>query len=105
MIPLLAPSPFVRTPKFVREEWDTFFSDGRLDDINNAWKGIIMGNYATAEPKKAWEFFSAKDFDPMYLDGGASLTWFMAYAAGKPLFWGPWRNDANLFVALGEIEG
>ena len=83
MIPLLAPTPFVRHPVFVREEWDEFFSNGRIDDIGNAWKGIIYGSYATAEPKKAWEFFSSKQFEPQWLDGGASLTWFLAYSAGK----------------------
>lgn len=98
MIPLLPSTPFVRVPKFVKEEWDTFFSDGRIDDIRNAWKGIIMGSYATVEPQKAWEFFSAKDFDPMYLDGGASLTWFMAYAAGKSnlMMWTTDKDDANV---------
>lgn len=83
MIPILAPTTYIRVPGFVKEEWNTFFSDGRIDDIRNAWKGIIYANYATIEPKKAWEFFSSKDFDPQWLDGGASLTWFMAFSAGK----------------------
>lgn len=83
MIPLLAPTPFVRVPAFVQEEWEAFFSEGRIDEIRNAWKGIIYGSYATVEPKKAWEFFSSADFDPQWLDGGASLTWFMAYSAGE----------------------
>lgn len=86
MIPILAPTPFVRAPDFVKEEWNTFFSDGRIDDIQNAWKGIIYASYATVEPKKAWEFFSSKDFSPHWLDGGASLTWFLAFSAGKFLY-------------------
>ncbi|OAA51792.1 glycosyl hydrolase [Metarhizium rileyi] len=81
MIPILPPSPFVRDKEFVREEWEAFFDKGRVDDIRNAWKGIIYANYATIEPKKAWEFFISKDFDPQWLDGGASMTWFMAYSA------------------------
>ena len=81
MIPILPPTPYVRVPEFVEEEWNTFFSDGRIDNIGNAWKGIIYGSYATINPEKAWEFFSAKNFDAQWLDGGASLTWFMAYAA------------------------
>lgn len=82
MIPILPPTPFVRTKQFVKEEWDKYFCDGRVDDLRNAWKGIIYANYATIEPKKAWEFFTSPTFDPQWLDGGASLTWFMAYAAG-----------------------
>ncbi|KAL6806564.1 glycoside hydrolase family 81 protein [Trichoderma sp. SZMC 28013] len=83
MIPILPSTPFVRVKEFVQEEWDAFFSDGRIDDIGNAWKGIIWASYASVEPKKAWEFFSSRSFSPQWLDGGASLTWFMAYSAGK----------------------
>lgn len=82
MIPILPPTGFARTAKFVQEEWDVYFSKKRIDEIGNAWKSIIYGNYATIEPKAAWEFFSSKTFEPQWLDGGASLTWFLAYAAG-----------------------
>ncbi|GFP54552.1 hypothetical protein ACSS6W_002371 [Trichoderma asperelloides] len=88
MIPILPSTPFVRTRDFVQEEWDAFFSNGRIDDIGNAWKGIIWASYASVEPRKAWEFFSSRSFSPQWLDGGASLTWFMAYSAGK--FWARW---------------
>lgn len=81
MIPILPPTPFVRVNRFVKEEWRTWFSDGRIDNIGNAWKGIVYANYATIEPTKAFEFFAAKDFEPQWIDGGASLTWFLAYSA------------------------
>ncbi|KFA53187.1 hypothetical protein S40293_03174 [Stachybotrys chartarum IBT 40293] len=83
MIPILPPTPFVRRRDFVKEEWDAYFSEGRIDDISNAWKGIIYASFSTVEPKKAFKFFSSKDFEPGWLDGGASLTWYLAYAAGK----------------------
>ncbi|VUC20829.1 unnamed protein product, partial [Clonostachys rosea] len=85
MIPILAPTPFIRGQDFVQEEWNMFFSDGRIDEIRNAWKGIIYASYATIDPKKAWEFFSSKEFDPHWIDGGASLTWFLAFSAGKSI--------------------
>lgn len=85
MIPILPPTPFVRDEKFVKEEWETYFNNSRVDAIQNAWKGIIYANYATVDPKKAWEFFTSPSFDPQWLDGGASLTWFMAYSAGSSL--------------------
>ncbi|KAK5995005.1 Glucan endo-1,3-beta-D-glucosidase [Cladobotryum mycophilum] len=81
MIPILPATPYIRVREFVEEEWDAFFSNGRIDDIGNAWKGIIYASYASVDPKKAWEFFSSRTFSPQWLDGGASLTWFMAYAA------------------------
>ncbi|ODA82389.1 hypothetical protein RJ55_00896 [Drechmeria coniospora] len=81
MIPILPPTPFVRCRDFVEEEWEAFFSNGRIDDVRNAWKGIIYASYATVAPRKAWEFFTSSTFDAQWLDGGASLTWFLAYAA------------------------
>ncbi|OLN85332.1 putative endo-1,3(4)-beta-glucanase-like protein 2 [Colletotrichum chlorophyti] len=81
MIPLLPPSPLVRTPDFVREEWDVYFSGGRVDGIAGGWRGIIYGNLATIDGRAAWNFFSNPNFDPGWIDGGASLTWYLAYAA------------------------
>nr|XP_036586971.1 glycosyl hydrolase family 81 [Colletotrichum truncatum]KAF6797701.1 glycosyl hydrolase family 81 [Colletotrichum truncatum] len=81
MIPLLAPSPFVRTPDFVREEWETYFSGGRVDGIAGGWRGIIYGNLATIDGRTAFDFFNSPNFDPGWIDGGASLTWYLTYAA------------------------
>lgn len=83
MIPLLAPSAVARTREFVLEEWTTYFSDGRVDEIEGGWRGIIYGNYASVYPQEAWEFFNGQDLDPGWIDGGASLTWYLAYAAGE----------------------
>lgn len=81
MIPILAPTPFIRTSKFVQEEWKSFFDSGRVDKLGDAWMGIIYANYATVDAKKSWDFFSSDKFDMQWIDGGASRTWFMAYAA------------------------
>jgi len=83
MLPLLPATPMVRTKSFVKEEWDAYFSNGRVDEIQSAWKGIIYGNLATLDPKRAWKFFADASFAETWLDGGASLTWYLAYAAGK----------------------
>ncbi|KAK0742339.1 glycosyl hydrolase family 81-domain-containing protein [Apiosordaria backusii] len=53
MLPLLPHTPMVRRKGFVREEWDT----------------------------GAYEFFAGGGFDKGWLDGGASLTWYLAYSA------------------------
>jgi len=81
MIPIIAPSGFVRKPRFVQEEWDAFFSNKRIESVNNLWRGIIMANYAVADPMAAWQFFSRSEFQASWIDGGASLTWYMAYSA------------------------
>ena len=83
MIPLLPPSTQIRSKTFTQEEWDAFFSNGRIDKINNAWKSIIWGSYASVSPKDAWAYFSKANFDASLIDGGASLTWYMAYSAGE----------------------
>ncbi|KAJ6787912.1 hypothetical protein PWT90_01895 [Aphanocladium album] len=83
MIPILPVTTVARASKFVKEEWEAFFSNGRVDDIDNSWKSILLGNYATIAPKEAFEVLSGKNFDSSkWLDGGISLTWLLAYSAG-----------------------
>lgn len=83
MIPLLPSTKLTRSPKFVKEEWEAYFDKGRADKMDSGWKGILYGNLATVDPKAAWTFFSDKNFNPSWLDGGASLTWYQAYTAGE----------------------
>jgi hypothetical protein len=86
MLPLLPHTPLIRTSEFVREEWETYFSGGRADAVQGGWKGILYGNYATVDPRGAYEFFSKSGFDMKWVDGGASLTWYLCYAAGELFF-------------------
>ncbi|KAF4964794.1 hypothetical protein FSARC_7306 [Fusarium sarcochroum] len=81
MIPILPVSNLARTGTFVKQEWSTYFDKGRVDKFDNLWKGIIYGNYATIQPKAAWDFFRQSNFKANWIDGGASRTWYMAYAA------------------------
>ncbi|KAJ3497073.1 hypothetical protein NLG97_g2173 [Lecanicillium saksenae] len=81
MIPILPVTTVARGSKFVQEEWDAFFSNGRAEDIDNGWKSILLGNYATIAPREAFEVLSGKKFDSKWLDGGISLTWLLAYSA------------------------
>ncbi|KAI0514987.1 glycoside hydrolase family 81 protein [Xylaria bambusicola] len=81
MLPLLPSTKFTRPADFVKEEWAAFFDKGRADKVEGGWKSILYGNLATIDPKAAWTFFTDKSFDPAWLDGGASLTWYQAYAA------------------------
>jgi endo-1,3(4)-beta-glucanase len=83
MLPLLPHTPYIRTQQFVREEWETYFGNGRAASIVGGWKGIVYGNLATVDPRGAWDFFSQANFDASWIDGGASLTWYLCYAAGE----------------------
>ena len=85
MIPALPFSTLTRTKKFVQEEWELYFADGAIEPAQNVqggWKGILFGNLAIINPQAAWNFFSQDNFDPSWIDGGASLTWYLAYTAG-----------------------
>lgn len=82
MLPLLPSSTFTRTQKFVTQEWDAYFSNGRVNSIVGGWKGILYANYAIINAAAAWDFFSSPTFDVAWLDGGASQTWYLALAAG-----------------------
>lgn len=81
MIPLAPPSTLVRQTKFVQEEWDYYFSNGRVNSIAGGWRGILYANYAIINPSAAYSFFSQANFDNSWLDGGASKTWYLAWSA------------------------
>jgi endo-1,3(4)-beta-glucanase len=82
MIPLNPMSPYGRLQKFVTVEWNTYFSNGRVDNVAGGWRGILYANLAIIDPKTSYKWFSGANFDPQYLDGGASLTWYLAFSAG-----------------------
>ena len=86
MLPLMPFSTLTRSENFVTEEWDTYFKDGAVaqaSQVRGGWRGILYGNLAIINPTAAFNFFNQQDFDPGWLDGGASRTWYLAYAAGK----------------------
>jgi endo-1,3(4)-beta-glucanase len=82
MLPLMPNSGFIRNPNFIREEWATYFDNGRADAITAGWRGVLMANLALIDPVTSWNFFADPNFNPGHLDGGASRTWYLAYAAG-----------------------
>jgi endoglucanase Acf2 len=86
MIPINPSSALTRTKRFVQEEWDAYFRAGGAEpvaNVNNGWKGIIYANRALIDPNDSWNFFSQPGFnDSVWLDDGASRTWYLAYAAG-----------------------
>jgi endo-1,3(4)-beta-glucanase len=81
MIPLMPNSGLTRAAKFVTEEWNTYFSNGRVDSIAGGWKGVLYANLALVDAKSSWNFFSSSSFNSASLDGGASLSWYLTYAA------------------------
>jgi endo-1,3(4)-beta-glucanase len=82
MIPINPISAYIRQPTYVQEEWDTYFANRNPYDIDNGWRGIVMADLAIIDPTTSWNFFNNATFDYTTLDGGASLTWYLAYAAG-----------------------
>ena len=65
----------------VREEWDTYFSNGRVDQVQGGWRGILYANLAIVDLGAAYGFFAQEGFGGGWLDGGASRTWLLAYCA------------------------
>lgn len=85
MIPLNPSSTLTRTQQFVSEEWNTYFADNAVDaakNVGGGWKGILYANLAIIDPRTSFNFFNQANFDASWLDGGASRTWYLAYAAG-----------------------
>ncbi|KAJ2898011.1 hypothetical protein MKZ38_004229 [Zalerion maritima] len=81
MLPLLPVTGLTRSKNFVREEWDAWFSNGRAEAIDSGWRGILVGNLGMIDPQAAWDFFANDTFNVGWIDGGASRTWYLAYAA------------------------
>lgn len=81
MLPLIPATKLIRGRQFVSEEWEQYFSNGRVDSVAGGWRGILYGNLATIDPHTAYNWFNQSDFDASWLDGGASLTWYLAYSA------------------------
>ncbi|KAL5627289.1 hypothetical protein BROUX41_003442 [Berkeleyomyces rouxiae] len=81
MIPLIASTPLARSLDFVEAEWTQLFDNGRADAVESGWRGILYANLATLDPQSAWNTFTDSSFTSSSLDGGASLTWYLAYTA------------------------
>ncbi|KAL1957438.1 hypothetical protein VTO42DRAFT_6006 [Malbranchea cinnamomea] len=85
MLPLLPSSAYTRSKEFVREEWDALFAPGAsmpAENVQGGWRGVLFANLALIDPARAWDFFSQQNFDLGWIDGGASRTWYLAFAAG-----------------------
>jgi len=81
MLPLLPYTPLIRSPAFVKEEWEAFFSNGRAEQAPGGWQGVLYANLALSDPQASWKFFTRNGFNMQALDGGASLTWYCAWIA------------------------
>ncbi|KAL8667097.1 MAG: hypothetical protein Q9202_001019 [Teloschistes flavicans] len=88
ILPLLPYSALTRPSRFVFEEWSLLFdpvnatAPAPASTVQGGWKGILYANLALIDPKRSWEFFAQRDFDMRWIDGGASRTWYLAWAAG-----------------------
>ncbi|KAJ6016287.1 hypothetical protein N7540_010878 [Penicillium herquei] len=85
MLPLLPNSGYTRQASFVAQEWSSMFAANASTpaaNVEGGWKGVLYANLALIDPQAAWEFFTQDDFDYSWIDGGASRTWYLAYAAG-----------------------
>ncbi|KAL5339050.1 glycosyl hydrolase family 81-domain-containing protein [Aspergillus crustosus] len=85
MLPLLPASSYIRSQRFVREEWNAIFASNAIapaERVEGGWKGVLYANLALIDPAASWRFFAQANFDYSWIDGGASRTWYLAYAAG-----------------------
>ncbi|KAK9372732.1 endo-1,3(4)-beta-glucanase [Lipomyces chichibuensis] len=81
MIPITPVSSYIRSPGFVQQEWTSLLSSV-APTLTDGWKGILYANLALFDPTSSYKFFTDLSFKSAYLDGGASLTWYLAYVAG-----------------------
>ena len=83
MIPLNPSTALTRKPSFIAEEWETYFNSTSAYPATSIgeWRGVLYGNLACIDPQQSWDFFAQENFNGIWLDGGASRTWYLAFAA------------------------
>jgi endo-1,3(4)-beta-glucanase len=83
MLPIVSTTAYIRTPKFVREEYERWFATGRAAEAGPAWQAVVMADWAVADPKASWKHFTGEKFQVgwLYDDLGTSLAWYLWYAA------------------------
>ncbi|PGH19873.1 hypothetical protein AJ80_03792 [Polytolypa hystricis UAMH7299] len=85
MLPLIPSSSYTRRKEFVKEEWDAMFASGAstpAERVEGGWRGVLFANLALIDPSASWDFFAQENFDLAWVDGGATRTWYLAFAAG-----------------------
>lgn len=80
MIPLTPASVLIREKEFVQQEWDSLISN-IVDNADGGWAGILRANQALIDPSASYDYFASSSFSDQYLDGGASRSWYLAFAA------------------------
>ncbi|KAJ8612462.1 hypothetical protein MRB53_037391 [Persea americana] len=83
--PLNPSSTLTRRKSFVAEEWAQYFAANGSDpatNVSGGWRGILYANLAIIDAKTSYDFFASSNFSNEWLDGGASRTWYLSWAAG-----------------------
>jgi endo-1,3(4)-beta-glucanase len=82
MIPVSPVNEIIRSPKFVKEEWDDVLSKEAIvvnKDMTNAWNSLLYANYAVINKPVALEVLSK-----VKMDDGLTRSWALYVAATRP---------------------
>ncbi|KAH8722637.1 endo-1,3(4)-beta-glucanase 1 precursor [Phaeosphaeriaceae sp. PMI808] len=97
MVPITPATAYLRPRAFAKEEWEYLVSKAAQNpnsdnanehnavNIEGGWRGIFYANLALFDPKASYAFFrdGVNGFwDERWIDGGASRTWYLVWAAG-----------------------
>ena len=86
MLPILPNSAYIRTNKFVTQEWNAMFAPNAstpASTVAGGWRGVLYSNLAIIDPVASYGFFTQPNFDYSWIDGGTSRVWLLAYAASR----------------------
>ena len=81
MLPATPASAYVRDPTWCKEEWETWFNEGRAEKVEGGWRGVLMASRIAWDVVSASGWFFNSGLDKKYLDGGMSLAYYRALAA------------------------
>ncbi|CAK4654364.1 hypothetical protein AeNC1_016452 [Aphanomyces euteiches] len=81
MIPVSPATEFVRTTKFVKEEWTEVLASTSAvaqNDLTNTWLSLLYANYAAVDPNTAMT-----KLQTVALDDGLTRSWALYMAASR----------------------
>ena len=81
MLPVTPISSFIRTPEFVKQEWENGVLKSIVGSVDSGWKGILYWNVALYDPATSYNFFNSSSFSNNWLDDGMTKTWALTYSA------------------------
>jgi endo-1,3(4)-beta-glucanase len=87
MLPISPISAYMRSKKFVNEEWQSFFKGNNFMPKADGWRSVLFGNQALIEPLASFRFFASEKFKSSWIGVGESRAYYLFYSSVLADLW------------------